>query len=179
MARADMEAAIKELGLSVVAEFVPWSKSRNYKPGSKSCNDLSLNWRVSIHRAGQPTTWQTDYSAGVAHCPAYKSCPGLKTSIWNTERMTAECETGKTYVNDFTSGKAILPDSADVIWSLTQDADVLNYSTFEEWASEFEYDVDSRKAEGIYRACLNIALKLRNAIGEDGLRKLKEAGQDY
>ena len=33
--------------------------------------------------------------------------------------------------------------------------------------------------KGGYRACLDIALKLRAAIGEDGLAKLREAAQDY
>jgi hypothetical protein len=59
------------------------------------------------------------------------------------------------------------------------DSDVFNYSSFEEWASTFGYDADSRKGESIYRTCLDIALKLRNAIGEDGLQKLREACQDY
>jgi hypothetical protein len=31
----------------------------------------------------------------------------------------------------------------------------------------------------IYRACLNTALALRNGIGEDGLKKLQEAAEDY
>lgn len=44
---------------------------------------------------------------------------------------------------------------------------------------ELGYDPDSRKAEAIYKACLEIALKLRNALGEDGLAKLREAAQDY
>ena len=60
----------------------------------------------------------------------------------------------------------IEPDKLDVINSLVMDASVLNSSSFEDWADEFGYDRDSRKAETIYRACLDIALKLRNAIGE-------------
>jgi hypothetical protein len=56
---------------------------------------------------------------------------------------------------------------------------VLDSGSFEEWAADYGFDTDSRKAETTYRACLDIALKLRNGIGEDGLRKLQEAFQDY
>ena len=41
------------------------------------------------------------------------------------------------------------------------------------------YDPDSRKAEGIYRACLELALKLRNGLGEKLLAELREAVADY
>jgi hypothetical protein len=34
-------------------------------------------------------------------------------------------------------------------------------------------------AEAIYNACIDIALKLRSAIGESGLSELREAFQDY
>lgn len=74
---------------------------------------------------------------------------------------------------------AIMPDPVDILYSLAMDSDVLNYGTFEDWASEFGYDTDSRSAESVYRACLEIALKIRVAIGEDGLERLREAFQDY
>lgn len=58
---------------------------------------------------------------------------------------------------------------------------------FENWASEYGYDTDSRKAESIYQACLDIALKLRGdialklrgAIGDSGMVELQTAFQDY
>ena len=48
-----------------------------------------------------------------------------------------------------------------------------------EWAKDFGYDTDSRKAETTYRACLEIALQLRNGIGEAGFTRLQEASFDY
>lgn len=59
------------------------------------------------------------------------------------------------------------------------DSDVLESSGFEEWASNFGYETDSRKADSIYRACLEIALKLKAVIGNDGLEQLRLAFQDY
>ena len=70
-------------------------------------------------------------------------------------------------------------ERADVLHSLVSDSDVLNYNSFESWASELGYDLDSRKAEGIYRACLSFSLALRNGLGEQLLADLREAVQDY
>jgi len=58
-------------------------------------------------------------------------------------------------------------------------AGALNYPDFESWASEFGYDTDSRKAERTYRADVETGIKLRYALGEDGLRKLREAARDF
>lgn len=46
-------------------------------------------------------------------------------------------------------------------------------------AETFGYDPDSRSAEKVYRACMEIALKMRAALGESGLSRLNEIFQDY
>jgi hypothetical protein len=76
-------------------------------------------------------------------------------------------------------GKAILPDICDVLHSLIMDSDAIEYRGFEDWASNFGYDVDSRKAEQAYRACVEVGLKLRNTLGADRLMTLCNAFQDY
>ena len=73
----------------------------------------------------------------------------------------------------------IMPNSVDVLYSLTMDSDVLEYGSFEEWAENFGYDSDSRNAEKIYLACLEIALKMRAALGDSGMETLREIFQDY
>jgi hypothetical protein len=175
-----------ELGLTMVSDFVPWSQSRN--AGEKN---PSLNWNVTIKRgvagAGDSKTdvaiLTTDYSAGCAHCPSYKqgdrSQHGYDVLVW-------ECQNGLPRHAPYSSNpivpknnKPIRPDMCDVVHSLVMDSYVLDHATFESWASDFGYDADSRKAETIYRACLEIALKLRNGIGESGLARLREACQDY
>lgn len=59
------------------------------------------------------------------------------------------------------------------------DCDAFYYGDFEQWAADFGYDTDSRKAEKIYQECLRGALKLRAAIGQEGMDALREACQDY
>jgi hypothetical protein len=75
--------------------------------------------------------------------------------------------------------KAIMPDACDVLHSLLMDSEVLDSNSFESWASDFGYDPDSRKAESIYRACLEIGLKVRNGLGESIVAELRAAFQDY
>jgi hypothetical protein len=195
MAKAELEQAIADLGLIVKSEFVPFSQSRHAKKDAK-INDRSLNWRVSLCRmavidggykpGSERTLLTTDYSAGIAHCPCYKQRSGRNgLSVDDAEAITKETERGYAVRRNYNgngwslSGQKILPDSIDVIHALLSGADVLNYSTFEDWASDFGYDVDSRKAETIYRKCLENALALRNGVGDDGLKKLQEAAQDY
>lgn len=173
VAKAELEQAIADLGLTIHVQFVPWSQSRN-----KGETSRSLNWLVTLKVRDRPIL-TTDYSAGVGHCPCYRSLVSPRfghLSIHDAELIKQETETGQTAT---LARKPILPDICNVVYSLASDADVLNYPTFESWAENYGYDVDSRRAEVMYRACLESALKLRAALGDEGLRKLQEASQDY
>lgn len=160
--------AIETLQLSIKSTFIPFSRSRN--KGEKS---PSLNWSVTLEKNGKPVL-TTDYMAGCAHVPGYNQ---MDRSVDHAEMIRNACETGKT--GRYDTRKKIEPKAVDVIYSLVMDSDVLNYSSFEDWASNFGYDVDSRSAEKTYRACLEIALAFRSAVGESGLTMLAEAFQDY
>lgn len=169
-------AAMADLGLTVHAEFVPWSRSRNVAPNTHA-KDRSLNWKVTVKR-GDVTVLTTDYQAGIGHCPSYR--PHDRWTLDYTAVIETETETGRTYTKPpHRPGPTINPKPADVVYSLTLDASVLDYATFEDWASDLGYDPDSRKAEAAYRTCLEIALKLRVALGEDGLKRLRDACEDY
>jgi hypothetical protein len=186
-------ASMADLGLTVTAEFVPFSQSRNAKPQDDGKPWLSLNWRVTLSRNGKAVL-TTEYSAGAGHAPACKvSAEWLKRvpyseGVARQKLVEAECERGKPMSWMFASRDApspvakappIMPESEAVVWSLVQDSDVLNYAKFEEWAEGLGFDPDSRKAETIYRASLEIALALRNAIGDAGIEALRTAGEDY
>lgn len=163
---------MRELGLEVSSEFVPLSRSRN--AGKKS---PTLNWRVTLTKAGRPVL-TTDYSAGSAHAPSYQR-PATADSA---AAVRYECEHGRPDREGWVGAKGrgpILPDPVDVLYSLVSDASVLDYPTFEAWAGAWDFDPDSRRAEGIYRECLELALRLRGAVGEEGVRKLAEATEGY
>ena len=206
--KAEIDATLARLGLTVESVFIPFSASRN-----KAEKHKSLNWRVTLKRNWRDVL-TTDYSAGIGHCPGYKATKapatfrpahyrkrdgGLRFSSaaetlaqYREAVCAAECESGfpmescafagGTYKNTFKrkyKGAAILPEPRDVIYSLVMDSDVLDAGGFESWAGDLGFDPDSRKAESIYRLCLEHALAMRAALGESGLAELRNAFQDY
>jgi hypothetical protein len=177
--REQLQQAMIDFGIVVESEFVPWSKSRSFKPDADAdVRKRSLNWRVRIVKTrtaiplGAPfEILTTDYTAGIAHAPSYKIGHLLTVDV--AKALERETETG------LFRSKRIEPDACDVMFSLVSESDAIDYATFEEWASNLGYDTDSRKAEATYRACLDTALKLRAALGEAGLERLRHACQDY
>lgn len=184
-----IESTARELGLSMSAVFVPFSQSR-----SRAEKSPSLNWLVTIKR-GERDVITTDYMAGSGHCPAYKNRMPRgydgNDKQWKRDAVAWECENGKRAAPSYGGGfkaagaglggavPSLLPKFADVLHCLASDCDVIDAGGFEQWAGDLGYYSDSRKAEGIYRACLDTALKLRAALGEDGLTKLREACHNY
>jgi hypothetical protein len=177
----ELDATIAALGLEYRARFVPQSESRNAKE-----EQPSLNWSVTITRGRQTLT--TDYMQGIAHLPEYNRLAKVQRTKAAHDYLRSCASTGKyspvpekAAFNSFVMGAKPIPAPLlrDVLYCLVMDAGVLDYSTFEQWAGEYGYDTDSRKAEATYRACLEIALQLRAIVGDDGLRKLQEAFQDY
>lgn len=175
----EIQAVLNKHGLTIESEFIPWSLSRN--AGDKS---PSLNWRVTLVHNGRKVL-TTLYSAGCAHAPSYKQ--SFKRNYDNERLVKLECEHGgkaRRMVTMNWMGVApkdhgtLKPDSVNVIWSLMLDSEVLEYSTFEDWAGSFGYDEDSRSAEKIYSECLKVALKFRS-IGESVIAELREVYQDY
>ncbi len=196
--RAEIKAAnakrrelMERLGLSIASTFIPWSQSRN-----KGEKNPSLNYRVELRRAAPAPNvppysviLETDYSMGMGHCPAYKAPVakmGNRNSVMRDKCIRWECEHGKTanYLEGLDTitpkgGPAILPDPLDVMDSLLLDVGVIDCASFEEWARDLGYDPDSRKAEAIYRVCLETALKMRAALGDATLTELLLAFAGY
>ena len=65
------------------------------------------------------------------------------------------------------------PEAADVLNCLADEsAGVSNARSFEEWAEEYGYDTDSRKAEKTYKVCVKQAARLLSFLGEGLYNKL-------
>ena len=65
------------------------------------------------------------------------------------------------------------PTLAGVLDCLASDASgVDNAQSFEDWASEYGYDTDSRKAEKIYNICVQQAQELKALLGQDAYDQL-------
>lgn len=68
----------------------------------------------------------------------------------------------------FHTGLAIAePDLDSVLHALIMDGEANDYDNFEEWASNFGYDTDSRKAEQTYLDCKDNGKKLDYLLGDD------------
>jgi hypothetical protein len=175
-----LQETVDKMGLTVRSEFVPFSRSRRKDEDPKrNIDKRSLNWTVTVARNGRDIL-TTEYSAGVGHCPSYKQ--GARWTLGYAALIEYETENGfaaKAQSWGITKGKAIEPKALDVLYSLVMDSSVLDESSFEDWASSLGYDTDSRNAETIYRACLEIALKLRAGLGDAAMTELREAFQDY
>jgi hypothetical protein len=50
---------------------------------------------------------------------------------------------------------------------LSDAAGIENAGSFEEWASEYDYDIDSRKAEAMYNEGVRDAARLRDFLGDE------------
>lgn len=75
----------------------------------------------------------------------------------------------RTMTTYFSQGSAICnePTAADVLDCLAGDAGgIENASGFEDWASEYGYDTDSRRAERTYNVAMRQTEKLRQFMGD-------------
>lgn len=83
----------------------------------------------------------------------------------NSWRVTLRFQ-GRQLTVPFFTGPAISkePTAADVLSCLVSDVSA-GEQTFEDFASEFGYDVDSRKAEKTWRQCVKMAPRVRRFLG--------------
>jgi hypothetical protein len=190
-----LDALLAANKLSARFEFVPFSQSRNAKPKEKGAKPWrSLNWRVTFTRDGRDVL-TTEYSAGEAHCPAYKNMkPGLRDTVDGRAAIDAELEGGfwvatapgfmRHALPIYTGAagerkrKKIEPSLRDVWASVANDSDVLDAGGFADWADSLGYDSDSMKAKAIFDTCLDIALKLRGALGDSLLAEMRELAHE-
>lgn len=86
---------------------------------------------------------------------------------------------GRSLTTPFFTGKAWNrePNAADVLSSLVSDTSA-GEMTFEEYCSDFGLDRDSRKAFATWKACVQVAGKMRRFLGED-FDAVAEAAREY
>lgn len=88
------------------------------------------------------------------------------TLAMGEKRMDVEYHMGALY-------KDQTPEVEDVLDSLrSESTGVSDGETFEDWASEYEADPDSRKAEALFNEMREQAERLREFLGEDSFKEL-------
>jgi hypothetical protein len=175
--KKDYAAIVAELApdLHYEAIFIPQSASRNAKRGKQDRTPPSLNW-VCVLTNSRGGSFRCDYTQGIAHMPGYKQTFGHKT-LHQEEQERCAAETGHC-LNEGgrLPGREIPPPLLhDVLSSLLMEAEAMDADSFEDWAVDMDYDPDSRKAEGIYDACVKVGLALRRLLGNPTMVALREA----
>lgn len=76
------------------------------------------------------------------------------------------------------AGRIDPPSLDEVMYSLVMDGSAFfDALSFDDWCSDYGYDTDSRKAERMYRACLEAGRAI-SATGVD-VDQLRDLFQDY
>ena len=166
---------LEELGVTIEAKFTPWSVVNPGKDVTTvKITTLNVNWTVTIRKKGE-TVLTTPYSYGLGHLKPFANIFGRITTDIRHNAMDV-AERGFFPKPGYTTWgqKVHEPSASDVLSSLCLDASVLDFSSFEEWADDYGYDPDSRKAEAIYRACLQNTLALRRYLGDAALTELRD-----
>lgn len=71
------------------------------------------------------------------------------------------------------------PDAAGVLECIQSDcSSIENARDFDDWASDFGYDTDSRKAERIYRACQDQTQLVRSWLGRELYNQFLDCRED-
>lgn len=175
----EYEELVQSVGLEIKSKFVPFSLSKHSEEENKN-----LNWKVTLSSGKK--TMNLDFSKGVGHLPYPQTSFGVtnyqKRMI--NEAIDSAIETGiarKLTIVDkdvkFLLGNAQFPNPTlqEVLYSLCSNSDVRHYLTYEQWASDFGYDTDSRKGEKIYDSCRKVTADFMQLIGsEEKLEKLRE-----
>ena len=173
----DRDFILSAMNVTLAAEFVPFSQSRN-----KAEKDPSLNWKITLRKDGRDVL-TCDYMQGSGHTVAYKNPVRFKNPQRSIDQHSTnanirrECETGTIATPGF-RGKLDAPDLADVFHSLLMDSNAIDSGGFEDWCAEYGYSADSIKARAMFDSCIDTALKLRGAFGESTLAQLRELFAD-
>jgi hypothetical protein len=80
--------------------------------------------------------------------------------------------------NKYKAAKPIAPKLADVMYSLSIDAQHAD-EPFSKWCDMFGHDTDSIHALDVYRGCQANAAKLREILNKTEIEKLTELYLDY
>lgn len=162
--------------LSDLEMIVVYKKQRTPVRGS-----YVMQFEITIIRNGKAL--KTDYTMGIGHLPEYGNKKAYDPKTLHGDKMIASAlKTGILYLYDTNKKRydlSDIPRLRDVFHSLLMDADSAKEISFKEWANEFDYSTDSRKALQQYESCRAIGAELRKLYSKIELAQLLEAYQNY
>lgn len=184
MKTENITSTLEALGFSLVIVSGPKGEVRdNDWPCISYTVQLLLKGRLVI---------ETDYSLGVGHVKVpkrWEDQPNGLTSdevcAFNTLRNNPGAQLKNKAFHASLAAKLakaqkVTPQLADVLHSLISDGEAyFDAMSFEDWAANYGYDADSRKAENIFRKCDEIGRALARGIPAELLSQVREILADY
>jgi len=186
-----IDAIIDRLGLSMTYTPTTREPSDPSDKDSVRWNKEASHWAIKVSRKDSRYSIETVYSMGAAH-RRWRSGGGVKLEArgryseqqlqqlgfvpgkrveWQTGKQTAWLKEARRVLSEPTP-----PDLRDVLWSLCLDSMAYeNAASFEDYAIEYGYSTDSRKAERIYRECGETCKKLKAMIGLEVMQEVAAA----
>ena len=159
---------------------------------------LCISYPVTLKRGGS-VIHPSRYSIGSGHVPPIKKSKRDQTQLsgftggsgvfWTIQRKGWRIIPNMSCEEDREEGLAMMqkqakrckikPKLADVLHSFLMDGQpAFDAYTFEEWAKEYGYNEDSRKAESIFQECLKTGDNLRRHLSAAEIEKLRELANE-
>ena len=112
-----------------------------------------------------------------AYCGECTRWEGRRVDTWHVTfgKFSTDFHQGLGHRKDWLP---IPPTAAEVLYCLLSDASATG-QCFADWASDFGYDTDSRKALAIYEACCATGVALRDVFTHAQRAELSELLQEY
>jgi len=148
--------------------------------GVDSENWPHIAYDVTLSRNGKPF-WHGPYKLGLGHVklPERYNGDGPTARLFNTLRagkIPNDKAAHAAYAANLAKIQKVSPTLPGVLHSLCIDSSpYFDHESFEEWCGNYGYDTDSRKAEGIYKECVETGRQLARAFNPDKLEQLREA----
>lgn len=181
--QTDITAKLTELGFALEIKSGPTGKFENDWP--------AIAFGVALLFKGK-LVLETEYSLGIGHVDIKKARPDSIMGGWTSAEQSMlyawHSNPSVRFKDEGVRAKiaaklakqqGVRPELDSVVHSLLMDGEAFfNAQSFEDWAGDFGYDSDSRKAEAIYRACDSIGRKLSAHIPKTVLGEARELTQD-
>jgi hypothetical protein len=163
---------VHELGLSMQAEFLPWSTTKDL-PKRFFPDPLvgrELNWKFTFLKDGKEFL-SISRGSDVCDFPSYPPeaiMDGQLTEA-QVEILQEEAETGHTRAGEVINPPCLLAVLLSLCLEMLQP---LEFDTYEKWELSFDRDSTSNRSEWAYERCKSTLRAFRSVLSEEDLERL-------
>lgn len=171
--KSKIDELITRLGVAIESSK-PTLASEESKTDGRVTHWHYIAFTVTIRR-GEKAVWEGPYRMGLGNFPEFRDLIGRNLTVHGEKEILASVE--KRNPRRILRTRPSLPD---VLYSLLSEGSAFfDAASFEEWAEDYGFDTDSRKAERMFRECQETGRKLSRAINAAEITELRDAFADY